>query len=163
MVCRHTHTHTDDTDTHCQSRCLHAAVHAAVTALLTGHKGTCYSSSCKRDARTKEVLREQRVRCARSDADFLPQTHSHHQHKSPIKLPSRTFTSEESFPVHHFVFCMCNGCFWFKVAFLSSRPERLWTDVSSKVEDFFFYRYSSRLHFALYHFKNVCVHEVGLI
>lgn len=72
----------------------------------------------------KELLRGQWARCARFDADFLPQTHSHHQYKSPNKLPSGTFTSEESFPVHYFwpqFLCMCNDCFWFKVAFLSSR------------------------------------------
>lgn len=41
---------------HCQSSCLHVAEHAAVTDVLTGHRGMHYSLSWRQDTKTKEVL-----------------------------------------------------------------------------------------------------------
>lgn len=53
---------------HTMGSALNVAVHTAVTDVLTGHKGLCYSLSCRHDARTKEVLRgkerpEHEVQC----------------------------------------------------------------------------------------------------
>lgn len=129
-------THTDDTDTRCRSCCLYAAVHAAV---LTGHKGTCYGSSCKQDEPTKKVLRGPCIHCTRVQFQLAASnTSSILDHFHCIILA--TFFEFPRFLCKHRLRLFQGGSPVLK-------SETLWPVVSVIVKDL--YRYLSRLRVAL--------------
>lgn len=80
-----------------------AAVHTAVTDVLTGHKGVRYSLSCRQDTKTKDVLR--RKECSWFNAVLAtPQIlrasllASYFCLEFQNELPSAASTAEMSFP-----------------------------------------------------------------